>query len=403
MKIFKWIALIILWIIIGLIISNYSSSDNFINEYILQDSYDNINYYVDKYNRFEVVDNILKKQYYDYENIDHDVMTQNALKAYVDWIGDPYTVYMDAEENSWFIEDLEWQSDFEWIGAVVSKKDYYILIEEIIKDAPAYKAWLKPLDRIVKIDDEYVQDETLNESVNRMRWPKWTRVNIAVERVNWDTSEIIEFSVVRDTIDVPSLTTKILNIDGKNIWYIEISMVWEETENIFKKQIPELVAANLSWIIVDLRWNGWWLMNIAVQIASHFIPKWRIIVKSKYEWFTDEIYDSKWYGEFEWLKTVVLVDWLTASAWEIIALALQEQANATIVGTTTFGKWTIQTLHDFKNGDSLKYTIWKWFPPSDISIDQIWIRPDIVVDFDYTWYVNDDIDNQLEEAKSLFQ
>lgn len=402
MKYFRWIMILLIWVLVWMIISKFATK-NLIQEYILNTNEIDDSYYADKYERFEQVDNILKKQYYEYDEVDHDIMIEEALKAYVNWIGDPYTVYMDAEENSGFVEDLEWESDFEWIWAVVSKKDYYILIEEIIKDAPAYKAWLKPLDRIVKIDDIYVQDETLNESVNRMRWPKWTSVDIVIERVNGSGSEVIEFSVVRDTINVPSLTTKILNIDEKNIWYIEISLVWEETENIFKREIPWLVKANLSGIIVDLRWNWGWLMNIAVLIASHFVPKWRIIVQSRYEWFTDEAYSSRWYGEFEWMKTVVLVDWLTASAWEIIALALQEQANATILGTQTFGKGTIQTLHDFKNGDSLKYTIWKWFPPSDISIDKIWITPDVVVEFDYTGYVDNDIDNQLEEAKNLFK
>jgi carboxyl-terminal processing protease len=144
------------------------------------------------------------------------------------------------------------------------------------------------------------------------------------------------------------------------------------------------------------------LMNIAVEIASHFIPKWKLVVQSKYPWFTDEIYNSKWYWEFEWMKVVVLVDWLTASAWEILTLALQEQINATVLGTKTFGKWSIQTLHEFPDGASLKYTIGKRFPPSGLSVDEIGITPDIVVDFDSTWYINDDVDNQLEEAKNLF-
>lgn len=405
MKYIKYICLLIVWILAWLVIARYST-DNFITHYVLNKNIKehDSNYYIDKYNRFEDIDWILQNQYYDYSGIDSAIMIEDAIKSYVDWIWDPYTVYMDADTNSGFMQDLEWESDFEWIWAVVSKKDYYILIEEIIKDAPAYKAWLKPMDRIVQINWEYVQDESLDDSVNRMKWEKWTSVNIKIERIDEDgNSNILDFDVIRDEVSVPSLSTKIFNVDKKKIWYLEISMVWEETENIFKKEIPNLVNEKLDWMIIDLRWNWWWLMDIAVLLVSHFIPKWDLVVKSKYAWFADEVYTSKWYWEFEWMKLVVLVDWLTASAGEIMALALQEQVNATILWTKTFGKWTIQTLHQFADWASLKYTIWKRFPPSGLSIDQSWIIPDIIVEFDATWYINNDVDNQLEEAKNLFK
>lgn len=404
MKIIRWMCAILIWILLWLFISS-SYSNDFLLDYLMNWKNDfSSDNSVKKYDRFEEIDQVLKKQYYDYSGINHDDMIENAVKAYVDWIWDPYTVYMDADTNSGFMWDLEWETNFEWIWAVVSKKDYYILIEELIKDAPAYKAWILPLDRIIKVDWEFVKDETLDESVSRMRWPKWTSVNVTVERVKtWDDSDILDITINRDSVSVPSLTTDILAVWTKKIWYIEMSMIWEETDNILKKEIPNLVDAKLDGIIIDVRWNWWGLMNIAVELASHFIPKWKLVVQSKYSWFPDEIYNSKWYWEFEWMKLVVLVDGLTASAWEIIALALQEQANATILWTTTFGKWTIQTLHDFDDWSSLKYTIWKWFPPSGISIDQVWISPDIVVAFDMDGYISNETDNQLEEAKNLFK
>lgn len=392
----------IIWIIGWFFVAKFVP-DNFLSDYVkIGDINQEINSQ-NKYKRFDEIDNILKKQYYNVSGIDLQKMVISAAKAYVDSIDDPYTVYMDAEENSGFMEDLEWESHFEWIWAVVSKKDYYILVEQVLKNSPASNAWILPLDRIIKIDDLYVQDETLDESVNRIRWPKWSTVNVTIERVNWDESSYIVFEVVRDSIDVPSLTTDTFEINGKKIWYIEISLVWEETENILKKEILDMDTDTLDGIIVDLRWNWWWLMDIAVQIASHFVQKWRLIVQTKYRYFGDETYYSKWYWDFEWKKIVVLIDWLTASAGEIIALALQEQANATILWTQSFWKWSIQTLYEFDDGDSLKYTIWKRYPASSLSIDKVWITPDIVVEFDTTWYVIDDIDNQLEEAKNLFK
>lgn len=405
MKYLKYVFLLILWILTWLVIARYST-DNFITHYVLNKNIQEheSDYYINKYNRFEDIDGILQNQYYDYSGLDKSIMIEDAVKSYVDGIWDPYTVYMDADTNNSFMDDLEWESDFEWIWAVVSKKDYYILIEELIKDAPAYNAWLKPLDRIVQINWEYVQDLSLNEAVDKMKWKRWTSVFVKIERViDEDQTEVLEIEIIRDKITIPSLSTKILNVWTKKIWYIEISMIWEETENIFKKEISNLVNQNLDGMIIDLRWNWWWLMNIAVQIVSHFIPKGKLVVESRYAWFSDEFYTSKWYWEFEWMKLVVLVDWLTASAGEIIALALQEQTNATILWTRTFWKWTIQTLHQFSDGASLKYTIWKRFPPSWLTIDKVWITPDIVVEFDSKWYISENIDNQLEEAKSLFK
>lgn len=403
MKYVRWILFLMVWVLIWFFISNYYLNNNFVS-YLLNTDVTHHDIVSNKnFDRFDDIDSVLKDYYYDYSGIDHEAMVENAVKAYVDGIWDPYTVYMDAEANNSFMGDLEWETNFEWIWAVVSKKDYYILVEELIKDAPAYKAGVLPLDRIVKVDGEYVNDKSLDDSVAMMKGQKWTTVVLTIERMTtWDDSDILELSVVRDSVNVPSLTTDIFAVWNKKIWYINISMIWEETDNILKKEIPTLLAAKLDGMIVDVRWNWWWLMNIGVEIASHFIPKWKLVVQSKYPWFTDEVYNSKWYWEFEWMKVVVLVDWLTASAWEILALALQEQINATVLGTKTFGKWTIQTLHEFPDGASLKYTIWKWFPPSGLSIDQTGILPDIVVDFDTSWYINDDIDNQLEEAKNLF-
>lgn len=402
MKFIKWFILFLCWILIWWIIIKYNPNiipNNIQNIVIRKNS---LWYYQNKYSRFELIDAILQDDYYYPENINSGTMIQDAVKAYVDAIDDPYTVYMDAEENSWFMNELEWEDHFEWIWAVVSKKDYYVLIEEVIKNAPAYKAWIKPLDRIIKIDDDYIQDWTLDEAVKKMRWPAWSIVIITLERDNWEDVEILKIEITRETVDIPSVTSKIFDIWWKKIWYVEISTIWEETEKIFKRTIKEMLSEWIWWVILDLRWNWWWYLDVWVDIASHFIPRWQLVVSAKYRWYTDTNYYSEWYWELEWMKTVVLVDWLTASAGEIIALALQEQVWAILLWTTTFWKWSIQTILPFNDWDSIKYTVWARYPPSEISINEIWAAPDIVVEFDADAYINDDIDNQLEEAKNLF-
>lgn len=402
MKFFKWLIIFLCWILVWWIIIKYNPSniaDRIPNAMIRNSS---LAYYQDKYERFEMVDAILQEDYYYPENINSWLMIQDAVKAYVDAVDDPYTVYMDSEENSGFMNELEWEDHFEWIWAVVSKKDYYVLIEEVIKNAPAYKAWIKPLDRIIKIDDDYIQDWTLDEAVKHMRWPAWTKVEITLERDNWDETVILKIEVTRDTVDIPSVSSEVLNIWEKKVWYIEISTIWEETEKLFKLSIKELSDEWIDWMILDLRWNWGWYLDVWVEIASHFIPKWQLVVSAKYRWYSDTNYYSEWYWDLEWMKTVVLVDWLTASAGEIIALALQEQVWATLLWTTTFWKWSIQTIYPFQDWDSIKYTVWARYPPSDISVNEIWAAPDIVVEFDAEAYINNDIDNQLEEAKNLF-
>ncbi len=352
------------------------------------------------YTRFNEVLDILKTNYYNQEKLNTGAMLQNAIKAYVDGIDDPYTIYMDAEANSWFQEDLKWEADFEWIGAVISKKDYYILIDEVIKDSPAFKAWIMPLDRIVMINTWSTKDLTIEDAVKEIRGPKGSKVSIIIERTNKDQNkELLEKEVIRDTISVPSVSSSILTgKDNKKLWYINISIIWEETENLLKLEIQKIKEEDIQWIILDLRGNGWWFLPIAVEIASHFVPKNKLIVSAKYRQLWEEEFYSKWYKDLQWLATVVLMDNLTASAGEIIALALKEQINAKLIGTQTFGKGSIQTIEDFDDGASIKYTIGKRYSPSDKNIDTVWIIPDTIIEFDAELYKNTNKDNQLEKA-----
>lgn len=331
------------------------------------------------------------------------MMLEKALKSFVDAIDDPYTVYLDSHQNSWFQEELKWQTDFQWIGAVVTKKEDYVLIEEIVKWSPAYQANLMPLDRILMIYTWSVKNLSIDEAVARIRWPKWSQVLLVIERILKNgKKEIFEKTVTRDVITVPSLTTELLTgKNNKQLAHITISIIGEETEHLMQAAIASIKKVPLAGIIIDLRGNGWWLLKIANEIVSHFLPEGTPVVQAKYTTFPDETYISKWYYEFTWIPLVVLVDGMTASAGEIIALALQEKAGATIIGTQTFGKGSIQTMDEFPDGSSLKYTIGKRFAPSGKTIDKEWVSPDILIPFDTDLYAKQRKDNQLEKAKSF--
>jgi len=363
------------------------------------------------FSRFDEILSTLKTTYYDQEKIQTWLMLENAVKAYVDALDDPYTSYMDPEMNSWFQEELKWENDFEWIWAVISKKDYYILVEEVLKDSPAFKAWILPLDRIVIINSWITKDITVQDAMKNIRGPKGTIVKLSIERIKNDenkneTRELIEKDIIRDKLSLPSVTSQILTgKDNINIWYIAISIIWEETENLFKLAIEKIINnkdnQKIKWIILDLRGNGWWFLPIAVEISSHFIPLNELIVSAKYKQLWEESYYSKWYKNLENIATVVLVDQMTASAWEIIAMALQEQIWAKIVWTQTFWKWSIQTIEDYNDWASLKYTIGKRYSPNNKNIDKIWIKPDITIEFDIEAYKNSQTDNQLGKARTV--
>lgn len=364
---------------------------------------ENIGLWGKTYERFDQVYTILQDAYYDTEKLNTGKMLSNALKAYVDAIEDPYTIYMDSQENSGFQEELKWSSDFEGIGAVISKKDYYIQIDEIIKWSPASTAWLKLLDRIVMINTWSTKNLDVDQAVSQIRGPKWTKVTLTIERIAKDGSkEIIEKAITRDKLVIPSVNGKVMSwANGQMLGYINISIIGEDTENLLKVTLNELKNQKIKGIVLDLRGNGWGHLAIAAQIASHFIPKGKLVVSAKYTTFEDEELLSEWYKDYQDLPIVILVDWMTASAAEIIALALKEQVGAKLIGTQTFGKWSIQTMDEFTDGSSLKYTVGKRYAPNGENINGTWAIPDVVVEFDSENYLKNSLDNQLEKAKEV--
>ena len=364
--------------------------------------YDQIEHFIKKYERFEEIQQVLNQEYVDQKLLlsGEKSMLGSAVKAYVDGLGDPYTTYLDAVEFSGLQHELEWEGQIEGIWAVVGKKEYYIQIEEVIKGSPAFKAGLLPLDRIITIGTGETKNLTTYEAVSLIRGKKWTKVKFGIERPqnSWENQYLV-IEVERDTIDVPSVRSKILTHNNQKIWYIEISIFWEQTNKLLTRAISDSVNENVSGIVLDLRGNGGGLLPVAVDLAGHFLEPWTLVVKTDFYTYQKADYRAKGFGELKGFPIVVLIDKMSASASEILALALREQgSNVKIIGTSSFWKGTIQTLKDFDDQTSLKYTVGKRFWPQWTSIDKIGITPDIEVAFDMTGYIEKKIDNQLEKA-----
>ena len=358
-----------------------------------------------KYAKFSAIDEILEKEYYDDEILNDSKadMIEWALVGYVWAIDDPHTVYLKKEDNAELMNELENKAGFAGIWAVIEKQENYVVISEVLKNSPAARAGLLPLDKIYMVEDKTLEDLTATEVVQLIRWEKWTEVTLFIER-DWknDEEEDKRFLVTieRDDVSIPSVTSEIFKKDGKNLLYLEVSIISEKTTALLLEEVRDAVESTgkIDWIILDLRWNSWWYLEEAVKLLGHFFPKNEPLVKSKYKAFNDLDYNSEWRWELWNYPIVILVDQLTASAGEIIALKFQEEWK-TVIWMQTFGKWSIQAVENFKDGSSLKYTVWKWYSPNDVNIDKEWITPDIEVERDYEKYKEDWTDNQFEAAK----
>jgi len=346
--------------------------------------------------KYMVIDKILDEWYYEKQNIDKDKMFENAVKWYVDAIGDPYTVYLTKDENEIFDEEMQGAQNFEWIWAVVNKKEDGVLIEEVLKDLPASRAGLKHLDLILEIDGEPTKSMTLTEAVKNIRGPKGSEVVLTIYRES--ENFIDEITVIRDAVNVPSVRGELLDIDGASVLYIEIAVIGEDTIMALRNIISSFKWQH-TWVILDLRWNGGWYLPLAVDAVSFFLPRNELVTTARYTILDDEIYRSKWYGDLQDMPVVVLLDGLSASASEIIAGALKQRGDAVLVGTKSFGKWSIQTIADVDDGSSLKFTIGKWYLPDDANVDGVGITPDVEIEFDPEAYEADETDTQLEVAK----
>lgn len=360
-----------------------------------------------KYDKFEQIYNLLEKQYFHgasgEDKINETRMMESALHGFVDGVGDPYTTYLDIQESSWLNQVLVGDQEFEWIGAVVSRKSDGIQIMEVLKWSPAQKAGLKPLDLIIKIDDKAVDGMSVSDAVAVIRWPKNTTVHITVFRAS--TQSIEEIDVMRDVVNVPSVSRNIITDTGSKhqIWYISLSIFGEDTYDKFTSALSAISKESIVGYIIDLRGNGGGFLPTAIDIASHFVAKGNIITSTRYQTFPEEIFRSDWR---EWanrlLPVVILVDGYSASASEVLALALKQNINATIIGEKTFGKWSIQTIYDFDDGSSIKYSIGRRYAPDGTNVTESGVVPDMEVSFDGTGYQASWLDTQLESAINYF-
>lgn len=298
--------------------------------------------------------------------IDTAKLIDGAKHGMVDALGDPYTVYFNADEAKAFDSDLN--GTFEGIGAELGKNGSQLSIMSVIADSPAEKAGLQKNDVILKVNGEDTSTMTVGSAVTKIRGDKGTSVKLTILR--GDATK--EYSITRDTITSPSVTTEVL--DG-GIGYIRIARFGDDTSGLAKKAAESFKAQGITKVILDLRGNGGGLLSAAQSVSSLWLKN-KVIVSERTGGVTTDTLRSEGEAVLEGVKTVVLVDGNSASASEIVAGALKDNGAATLIGEKTFGKGSVQVIDPITTGGSLKVTIAKWYTPNGVNINKEGIQPD---------------------------
>ena len=318
-----------------------------------------------------------------------------AIEGLADSYNDPYTSFFPPEEAKQF--DAEVRGNFGGVGMELGVKDNVLTVVAPLKGTPADRAGIKAGDVIVKIGDKFTADMNVDDAINLIRGPAGTSVTVTIKSGN-TTKDI---TLVRDTIDIPTIDTK-LRSDG--VFVISLYSFSANSPELFRGALREFVLSGSDKLILDLRNNPGGYLDSAVDIGSWFIPAGKAIaIEDSGSNEPQKIDRSKGYNIFtDKLKMAILINGGSASAAEILAGALNEYGIATLVGEKSFGKGSVQELLDITPDTSLKVTVARWLTPKGRSISHNGLDPDINVKISDADAKNQ-IDTQMEKAADFLK
>ena len=310
---------------------------------------------------------IIFEDYVEKDSLDAEALRQGAIKGMVEALDDPYTAYLDAETYQLSLSGLEGR--FDGIGATVTRRDDRIIIVEPFPDSPAEKAGIRANDAVLEIDGNSVSEMSLVEAVLLVRGPRGTVVSLLV--LHDGDTEPVEIEVVRDEIEVASVHFRMIG----DIAYIKITDFSARTDDELLSALNSLIQENARGIILDLRRNLGGTLTSVVDVASRFLTEGTVVdvVDSQGSRTTRPVVHQEVTTD---LPMVVLVDDYSASGSEVLAGALQDYSRATIAGSQTFGKGSVNILRPLTDGSGLYITFARWFTPHGRLIEGQGIVPD---------------------------
>jgi len=348
------------------------------------------------YDKIDVFSEVLEKIGQEYvDDVDQSKSMDAAINGLLQSL-DPYSAYMTPE--SFESMQTETSGEFGGLGIEVGMEAGVIKVISPIDNTPASKAGLKAGDYIVKIGKNQVQGKTLTEAVDLMRGPVGSSLEITVRRIG--KKKALVFNITREIIKVQSVKSKIID---NNVGYIRLTSFNENSSQQIKNAISKFNKnKNLNSFILDLRNNPGGLLSQAIKISDFFLENGEIVsTKSRR---TSE--NRKWFAKkgdlIDGKSIIVLINYGSASASEIVAGALKDHKRAIIVGENSYGKGSVQSIIPLKNKGAIRLTISKYYLPSGKSISEIGITPDIEVEENAADFrINTDTDNQLNFAIKL--
>ncbi len=297
-------------------------------------------------------------------------LVQGAIRGMLSTL-DPHSAYMTPDM---FKEmQVETKGEFGGVGIQIGVKENRLAVIAPIEGTPAYRAGVKAGDFITKVNEETTKDLTLMDAVQKMRGPKGSKVNLTIQREG--TPEPLQFTLVRDTIKIESVKSKVLD----NIGYVRLTQFQESTGRDLSKVLKQFKDQKLQSTILDLRNNPGGLLTASVEVSEQFLPGGKLIVYTKGRESKKDEWIAKGKDQMDDSPMIILINEGSASASEIVAGALQDYGRAVIVGTTSFGKGSVQTILPLGDGSGLRLTTAKYYTPKGRSIQSTGITPDIVV------------------------
>ena len=350
------------------------------------------------YEKIDLFSEVLEKINNEYvDEIDQSEVMDSAINGVLQSL-DPYSAYMNPEI---FKEmQTETSGEFGGLGIEVTMEAGVVKVITPIDDTPASRAGVKAGDYIVRINGEQVQGKTLMEAVNLMRGLVNTSIEITIRRKGLKKAKI--FKIKREIIEIKSVASKIFE---KEIGYLRLRAFNENSSNQLKKEISKLEKKeNLLGYIFDLRNNPGGLLSQAVQISDFFLDDGEIVSTKGRKNRDNRKFFAKKGDKINGKPLIVLINNGSASAAEIVAGALQDQKRAILLGESTFGKGSVQSIIPLKNKGAIRLTISKYYLPSGKSISEIGVSPDIMVEeSEENFVINTDSDNQLNYAIKLLK
>ena len=325
-----------------------------------------------------------------YKKVSKDKLVDSAIEGMLSSLDDPYSEYMNKTDSTEFNETVN--GEYDGIGITIISDNDAVKIVSVFDNSPAKKIGLKAGDEITSINDEKVANKNTEQISKLIKNSK--KVKIKVIRDN----EEKEYTIKKGTVDIPSVTSKMIDKDNK-IGYISISIFSSNTYKEFNKALEKLEKNNMKALVIDVRNNPGGHLDQVSDIIDLFLNKNDVMYQIKNNGKKKRVYAAT--NSKRKYKIAVLINKNSASASEILAAALKDSYNSSVVGVNSYGKGSVQKQYKLSNGSSIKYTVKKWYTPKGESIDKKGVEPTEIIEQSENYFNNPSIDNDTQLQKAI--